>query len=53
MSFDQSDDEKCIVLLKDLLLGIVMEEVFIERGSVDIPIIKEIHLTKPLLQAYL
>ena len=53
MSFDQSDDEKCIVLLKDLLLGIVMEEVFIERGSVDIPIIKEIHLTKPFLQAYL
>lgn len=51
MSLDQSYNEKGIVLLKDLLFGIIMEEVFIEGGSIDIPIIEEIHLTEPFLQA--
>lgn len=53
VSFDQSDDKKCIVFLKDLLLGIIMKEIFVESGSIDVPIIEEIHLTEPFLQTYL
>lgn len=53
VSFDQSDDKKGIVFLKDLLLSIIMKEIFIECGSIDVPIIEEIHLTEPFLQIYL
>jgi hypothetical protein len=47
MPFDHFQNNEGVILFKDLLPAVIVHEVLIEGGGVDIPVIEKVNFSEP------